>query len=198
MIRRYNGAKAERRAAREILPAGGYVAKILDAKVQHFDFRNGDSVDKLILSFDILEGQHAGFFKRDYNQNTNEDKKWRGTYRVNIPKDDGTEQDGWSKNTFNGVIWALEDSNPGFHFDFDETQLKGKIVGVLFRNKEWEWEDKTGWTTECCALTGAEEIRSGKFKMPKDKPLKKSGSTMSAPSGGGFAEVTDDDGTLPF
>jgi hypothetical protein len=198
MIRRYNGAKAERRAAREALPAGGYVVRILDAKVQHYDFRNGGSVDKLILSFDISEGPLSGFFKRDYNENTNEDRKWRGVYRVSIPKDDGTEQDGWSKNTFNGVIWALEDSNPGFHFDFDETQLKDKLVGVLFRNKEWEWKGNTGWTTECCALTGVEEIRSGKFKMPKDKPLD-SGTGSTPPASSQFVEAEDSgDLDLPF
>ena len=87
MIRQYNGAKAQRRAAREILPAGGYVAKILDAKVQNYDFG-----DKLVLSFDIAEGQYNGFFKRDYTQNPNEDKKWRGTFRLSIPKDDGIER----------------------------------------------------------------------------------------------------------
>ena len=31
MIKSYNGFKAERTTARETLPAGGYVAKIMDA-----------------------------------------------------------------------------------------------------------------------------------------------------------------------
>jgi len=193
MIKQYNGYKSERRQTREPLPAGGYVAKILDAKVQNYSFG-----DMLVLSFDIAEGEHKDYFRKDYAANQNEDKKWRGTFRIGIPKDDGSEKDAWSKAAFNDMI-AVFESDPGFHWDWDETKLKGRIVGVLFRNKEWEWNDKTGWTTECCALTTATEIRNGDFRMPKDKPLKKSGSTATATAfGSGFADLADDDGTIPF
>ena len=191
MIKQYSGAKAERRTTREPLPAGGSVAKILAAQVQSYSFG-----DMLVLSFDIAEGEHKDFFKKDYAANQNEDKKWRGTFRISIPKDDGSEKDAWSKAAFNDMI-AVFETDPGFHWDWDETKLKGRVVGVLFRNKEWEWEDRTGWTTECCALTTAAEIRSGDFKMPKDKPLKKKEeSTVSASSG--FTSLNDDDGELPF
>ena len=193
MIKQYNGAKAQRRAAREILPAGGYVAKILDAKVQSYDFG-----DMLVISFDIAEGTFAGFFKRDYSSKPNEDKKWRGTVRLSIPKGDGSERDEWSKNSFNGFIYSIEDSNPGYTWDWNEAMLKGKMLGVLFRNREWEFRGERGWSTECCAVDAVSVIREGKFKQPKDKPLKKSGATMSAPASGGFAEVDDDDGALPF
>lgn len=190
MIKQYNGAKAQRRAAREILPAGGYVAKILDAKVQNYDFG-----DMLVISFDIAEGDYTGFFKRDYNNNPNEDKKWRGTFRLSIPKDDGSERDEWSKNGFNGFIYSIEDSNPGYSWDWNEAMLKGKMLGVLFRKKEWEWKGDTGWTSECCAVDAVSAIREGKFKQPKDKPLKKE-NAYPAPS---FSQVSDeDDGTLPF
>ena len=76
--------------------------------------------DMLVLSFDITEGEHAGFFKADYNANTNEDKKWRGTFRISIPKDDGSEKDGWTKRTFNNMIACVEESNPGYHWDWNE------------------------------------------------------------------------------
>lgn len=193
MIKQYNGAKAQRRAAREILPAGGYVARIKEAKVQNYDFG-----DMLVISFDIAEGPYAGFFKRDYTQNPNEDKKWRGTVRLSIPKDDGTERDEWSKNSFNGFIYSIEDSNPGYTWDWNEAMLKGKMLGVLFRKREWEFRGERGWSTECCAVDAVSVIREGKFKQPKDKPLKKTSATVSAPASGGFAEVNDDDGTLPF
>lgn len=193
MIKQYNGAKAQRRAARELLPAGGYVAKILDAKVQSYDFG-----DMLVLSFDIAEGPYSGFFKRDYTANPNEDKKWRGTVRLSIPKDDGTERDEWSKNSFNGFIYSIEDSNPGYTWDWNEAMLKGKMIGVLFRNKEWEWKGDRGWTTECCAVDAVSVIREGKYKMPKDKPLKSTTATAASAPVSGFADLADDDGTLPF
>lgn len=162
----YSGYKAEVSTPREILPAGGYVAKILNANEIQYSWGN-----ILLISFDICEGEKAGFFKQDYNQQIQEDKKWRGTYRLRVPKDDGSEQDGWTKKTFNRAMGAIEESNPGYHWDWNENTLNEKMVGVLFRNREWEMNGNTGWTTECCALAVAEDIRSGRYKTPKDKPL---------------------------
>lgn len=162
----YSGYTAEAPSRREILPAGGYVAKILDASEVSYSWGN-----VLLISFDIYEGDKAGFFRQDYDGQLPEDRKWRGTYRLRVPKDDGTEQDNWSKKTFNRAMYAIEASNSGYHWDWNEAGLKGKVVGVLYRNKEWEMDGKTGWTTECCAMIAADDIRQGKFKMPKDKPL---------------------------
>lgn len=174
-MKSFNGYKAQKQGgAREILPAGGYVAKILNAEEKRYDWG-----DVLLISFDISEGERTGFFNKDYQENANEDKKWRGTYRLPIPKDDGSERDGWTKNTFGGAMWAIEESNPGYAWDWDEKTLKGKTVGVLFRNKEWEMNGNTGWTTECCKLESADDIRNGKFRMPKDKPLKNKQSNAS-------------------
>lgn len=174
-MKAFNGYKAQKQGGtREILPAGGYVAKILNAEEKRYDWG-----DVLLISFDISEGERAGFFNKDYQENANEDKKWRGTYRLPIPKDDGSERDGWTKNTFGGAMWAIEESNPGYAWSWDEKTLKGKTVGVLFRNKEWEMNGNTGWTTECCKLESADDIRNGKFRMPKDKPLKNKQSNAS-------------------
>lgn len=174
-MRPFNGYKPQKQGgAREILPAGGYVAKILNAEEKRYTWG-----DMLLISFDIAEGEHTGFFSKDYQENSNEDKKWRGTYRLPIPKDDGSERDGWTKNTFGGAMWAIEESNSGYAWNWDEKTLKGKTVGVLFRNKEWEMNGNTGWTTECCKLESADDIRNGKFRMPKDKPLKNKQSNAS-------------------
>ena len=103
-------------------------------------------------------------------------------------------------SSFNNLIYALEVSNGNYTFDWNENGLKGLTLGVLFRNKEWEYKDKTGWTTECCSVTGADEIRQGDFKIPKDKPLdNSSGSTVNTNSGSGsdFSNVPLDD-DLPF
>lgn len=194
-MRPYSGYKAERKSAREILPAGGYVARIMDAKENVFEWGR-----KLEISFDICEGEYRDFFAADYRSNTNEDRKWRGVYRLTVPKDDGTEKDGWTKNTFNGAMWAIEESNPGFRWAWDETALKGKFVGVIFRNKEWEMNGNTGWTTECGMLNSADNIRCGKFKPLKDKPLKaKPAANAWSPAGAliniGFSEP---DADLPF
>ena len=92
-------------------------------------------------------------------------------------------------------MFAFEDSNDGFHWDWDEKKLKGLTVGALFRNKQWEYNGQTGWTTECCELIPAQDVRENSFRMPKDKPLKKQAGQTSTPAD--FEEITDDD-DLPF
>jgi hypothetical protein len=78
-------------------------------------------------------------------------------------------------------MWAIEQSNPGYTWDWDEKKLKGKKIGVIYRNREWEYNGNTGWTTEAGGSESVENIRAGKFKMLKDKPLKnKSASSASA------------------
>lgn len=186
-MKAFNGYHAEAPRRREILPAGGYVAKIMDAQEAGYDWGS-----VLLISFDIAEGEHQGFFAADYRSQTGEDKKWRGTLRLRIPKDDGSEQDEWSKRSFGNAMWAIEESNAGYRWGWEEATLKGKMVGVLFRNREWEMNGNTGWTTECCAFDSVESIRSGKFKMPKDKPLKNSAGSSS------FATVPVSDDDLPF
>ena len=71
------------------------------------------------------------------------------------------------------VIWAIEKSNPGYHCDWNENALKGKMVGVLFRNREWEIDGKTGMTTEACTFVSVDDIRTNNFKTPKPKMLNK-------------------------
>lgn len=188
-MRQFKDFKAERSSSgRETLPAGGYVCQILSAKVE-----SGEWGDTLVIAHDVCEGEYAGIFKRDYDNNTMDNKKWRGTFRLKLPKDDGTEQDAWKKRSFNNFIWAVENSNPGYSWAWDEKTLKGKKVGLLYRNKEWEYNDRRGWTTEAAGSESIDNIRDGKFKMLKDKPLPEK--PVSAPV---FTEEDDDEGTLPF
>lgn len=195
-MRPYNGYQARKSAGpREILPAGGYVCRIDGAKEETYQTRVGE-MRVLVLAVEVVEGPYAGFFKKDFDANTREDRKWRGTFRLNVPKDDGSEMDAWTKTAFDNFAWAVQESNPGYVWNWDERTLKGKGLGVLWRNKEWEKDGKSGWTTEACAAASVQEIRENKFKVPKDKPLKKK-SVDAAPAESAFTE-TEDDGELPF
>jgi hypothetical protein len=83
-MRQYKDFKAERTSSgRETLPAGGYVCQILSAKVDSNQWG-----DTLIVAHDVCEGEYEGIFKRDFENNDREDKKWRGTFRLKLPKDD--------------------------------------------------------------------------------------------------------------
>lgn len=200
-MKKYEGAKAEKSVSREQLPAGGYPVKIISAKEEHYDWG-----DKMSIAFDVSDGPHKDFFKKDFDAQVGEDKKWRGVFRLYEPKDDGSDKDEWTKRAFNNFIYALEDSNPGFHLDWgpmeagDFGQFKGKAIGMLFRNEEWEMETsdgyKTGWSSRPFMAISAGDIKDGKFKMPKDKPLKdKQGPSTSS----GFAEISEStEDNLPF
>ena len=84
-MRQYSDVKAAPNKAREIIPAGGYVAKVNAAVVETTDYG-----DRLIIYFDVIEGDYRGFFQKDYSEQNREDKKWRGIYRMYLPKDDGS------------------------------------------------------------------------------------------------------------
>lgn len=190
-MKKWNDFEAKKASTgREILPAGGYVCEIKNAKVEEY---KGGQYQSLVLMIEVAEGEYAGFYKRDYDNNTNEDKKWRGRYAISLPKDDGTDQDAWTKRTFGNFIWAVQESNPGYVWNWDEKTLKGKKLGVLYRNREWALNDRTGWTTEAAGSVSVDDCRAGKYRLPKDKPLKNRPQQNDE-----IPETVDDDGDLPF
>lgn len=149
------------------LPLGAYVCKIKKTAIQSTDYG-----DQLCLVFDIAEGEQKGFYNADFVANQNPDKRWKGVLRLFIPKDDGSESDEWTKRTLKGMVTAVEKSNPGYVWNWDEASLTGKMIGVLFRNEEWEYEGRTGWTVRPFRALSIDTVRSGAFKLPNDKPLK--------------------------
>lgn len=179
----------------ERLPVGGYVLKIMEAKEVVNEWGS-----TLVISFDIAEGEYKDFFANNYRAQQGEDKKWKGAYRLRVPKDDGSEQDSWTVKRFNTVIVNIEESNQGYHWDWDERKLKGKLVGGLFNNKEYAFNGRHGFFTNCHSLVTTEMIRSGKFKIPADTLLKDSGPQEQGQSvGDGFMTIPDGiEEELPF
>lgn len=194
------------------LPLGAYVCRIKKAVIQSNEY--GES---LCLLFDIVEGDYRNFYEADFKANTQQDKKWKGVLRQFLPKDDGSEKDEWTKSGFKGMCTSFEKSNPGYVWNWDENSLVGKLVGILFRNEEWKYDGKHGWAVRPFRAISVDSVRSGDFTLPKDKPLKKddapsvpgygsygdsSGNTgfggAATSYGGGFVDLPDDDGELPF
>lgn len=177
------------------LPVGAYVCKVIGAKV--VDYADKDSgkllFQRLEMAFDISEGEFKGYYQDDFNAQQGEDKKWKGVLRQYLPKEDGNDKDEWTKSSLKAMTDAFEESNAGFHFDWDETKFKGKVIGVLFRNEQWVWDGKDGWKAQPFKALSVKDVLEGKFKIPKDKPHK------DAVSGGAFTDISgisDDD--IPF
>ena len=177
------------------LPAGGYEAKIINAKVVNYHGSNG-SYERLENAVDITAGEYKDYYKQDFDNNTRDDKKWRGVARFYVPTDAGSEKDEYTKSVLKSVTDALEDSNKDYHWDWDETKLKGLKVGILVRDKEYEIDGRHGFSPEIFRFTDINRIKEGKFTVPKQKLLKGSSGTSAAASSGDDSAASDDD--YPF
>ena len=65
----------------EQLPKGAYILKILNAETGESQY--GQFVK---ISCDIIDGEYAGFFQRDFDNQQSEDKKWHCNYLLNLHK----------------------------------------------------------------------------------------------------------------
>lgn len=188
-MKEFKGYKeAKPYADQEKLPPGGYPIVIKAAKVESFDWG-----EILIIQFDIAEGEFKDFYKENYVNQSVEDRKWKGNLRLSLPKEDGSEKDNWTLRSLKTNMLALEESNEGFRWEWDENAIKGLVVGGLFREKEYEYNGKTGFFTECFKLHNLEKTRTGNFKIPEAKLLGKKGSDNFTAE---FSPVRDED--IPF
>ena len=181
--------KTKRKKAFEQLPKGAYVICIKGAKEE--PNRNGSGTHLTIL-FDIAEGEYAGIYKRQYDNNSNEDKKWPidGTYYLNVP-DDSSQQYAW--DNWNTFFADLEDSNNGFVFNGEPKALKNKLIGGKFAIEQREFNGQIYDSTKLRWTCVADDVREGKAgKMPNDKLVK-------TDAGKGFVPVDENaDEDLPF
>lgn len=194
-MKKFSGYEETKIFTEERLPKGGYIIRIL--KVEEVIYSWGSV---LKMDFDITEGEYKNFYQRNFEEQVQEQKKWKGSYRLPIPQDDGSKKDGWTKSRFKATMQAFEQSNPGFRWNWDEKQLIGKIVGGLFNEKEWEVEGRTGWYTQCKKLVTVKEIKEKTYTLPKDEPLKEKKPTISPEAEvNGFVSVEEnEDDALPF
>lgn len=175
------------------LPVGAYVCKVKQVGIQRNDYG-----EQLAILFDITEGEHKDFYAREFQQNPNQDKKWKGVIRIWLPKDDGSDKDETTKRIFKGMVTSFEESNPGYKWNWDESTLVNKTVGILYRNEEWEYNGKRGWNAKPLRCMSAGKVRSGDFTLPQDKPLRGDAydTGYNAPANNGMMAVETPD--LPF
>ena len=156
----YNNAEAP--SGFEQIEPGWYPGTILEVKQTQTAW--GD--ESVTFFFDIIDGKYKQYFSKNYKADSNPDKKWRGTLEQSI-----TEK---GIPYFKGLITAIEESNPGFKWDFEESSLKGKKVGIGFRK---EWYEKNGedkYVIRAFAFRDIAKVISGELEIPKDRMKKAS------------------------
>lgn len=193
-IKRFNDyEKTQAYGEIQQLPKGAYILKVLGVDL------NENSVGQYItLHCDVLEGEHKDFFAKDYKAQQSEDKKWHCNFFINVPNDDGSEKDGWTKRRFKTIMEAFEESNEGYHFDWDEKKLKGKTIGGLFNIREYEKKDgSVGSATNLAQLCKVSSVRNETYRIPDDKKLQRK--TTPVTDADGFMHIPDGaDEELPF
>lgn len=167
----------------ERLAPGAYIAKILNVK----DF---PEKEYLKISFDIAEGEKKGFFKKSFDSDTRDAKKWpNGGSFIRSYKQTAT-------GMFKGFTNAIEASNKGYTFDFDEQTLVGKVVGVVVGEEEFlNQKGQVRVRTYVNSVRSVDAIKKGDYKVPELKKLDASkvttavASSSSAPFVDPFADA---------
>ena len=176
------------------------------AKVRQAVTKSSEYGEQLCILFEIAEGDYAGFYQEDFNNQipeTGKEKKWKGVLRIFLPKNDGSEKDEWAKSTLKGMTTAFEKSNPGYQWNWDEKSLANKLVGILYRDEEWDYQGKTGWAKRPFRAISVDSVRDGSFTVPKAKALQRENAYADNHSdtsafGSMPPVVEDEDDQLPF
>lgn len=154
-----------------ILPAGGYICKILNA--EETESRNGKPMLK--VSFDIDEGEYKGYFRdlfKGWKENSDDPAtvKWpfTGTKWVMFYNSEGK-----TNRDFKSFCTALEDSGTKVWINdtFDVNGLRGATLGLIFRREEHEYNNARSWRTVPVGFRSVKTIEEGNYNVPEDKPL---------------------------
>ena len=151
----------------DVLPAGGYVAKIIDVDDRAW---LGHSEPAHLIMMDIEEGEHKGLYKK--NNATSDKDRWL-TYWFAEP---GKGSPDWLLSKVGGIQTSLMESNDGVNLA-DPHSWKGKLVGVVVGDEEAESNSGTVYTRPYVSyICSTIRIRKGEgqpggYKIPKLKKL---------------------------
>lgn len=171
------------------LPTGGYVCKVVDAwEEQNYTSNFGDTYDRIVVLFDVAEGEYADFFA------TNEKPDFTHQHEFRITDDESRvdERDRWRYHQFlDRFLPAVKASND-VHGVADVAHLKGLLFGATIRHRYYTKRDGSdGNTLQIQGFYAADSIRDGSFKEPTD--LDKRETRKSAPNA-----LSYDDAEIPF
>lgn len=154
-----------------VVPAGNYVGKILKAE-QVTTFR-----PRLALYIDVAEGEYNGAWMARFNNDKSSGRftpKYRGIYWLNLPTDDD-RYPASTQRELERLADALQQSNDGYTWDWDESRLRGLLIGIRVRDEEYimerDGEPVEGTTQRIFTVCPIQDVREGRLPVAKPKLL---------------------------
>ena len=190
MKAKYAGYEGRKSGSYVELPeAGAYVGEILNVKVEpSYDKTH----DQIVLMLDITEGEYKGRYMEQFNDAKERfpETKFKGIIRITVPEETDGEDKAWIRRVFEGNLWAIEQSNPGYAWDWDEKKLKGKKVGFSVRKRYYTYDGKNRETTEIGRLESIDEVKAGKVRPMNPRDNRTDKTTEAETGTDSYAEVT--------
>jgi len=137
----------------------------------------------LIISFEISAGEFIGYYgemKRIFGG------EWKGIKNCSYKET--------ALPFFKGTMTAIEKSNSGYIWDWNEKSLIGKKAIMVYQEEDWEKDDEIITTVKPFRFASLEEYKEG-IKIPTKKTVSAS-KTTAVTTETKKTEVADKD--LPF
>lgn len=174
-----------------MITPGGHIVRIIGMRQEV----SRENKPMITVGFDIAEGsEFDGYYARLHENKKKFDAnaKWQGVIRYMIYAKDGESTNGF----FKGFIGSLEESNPGYKWNWDERTVAGKMIGMEFREEEYFKQDGSiGTSVKAYRARSVQAIRDG-IEVPQKKTLQGGQQQRAQNPAQGFTQVDDDE--LPF
>ena len=162
---------------------GGYILEIVAVEDVPLNPQTGKG-DYLRIDYDIAAGDFKGYYTA---QN---ERFGGGKWFANVIKSYKEKALGMFKHFTN----CVEESNPGFKWNWQEQKLIGCRFGAVLQEEEYEKNDGSiGTRLVVKDIKTVEQIMNGDFKVPTTKKLERTVAPASD-----FTVLNDSDATLPF
>lgn len=196
----YNQTQEYTYTEQQKLPAGAYRVKLIRAE----EINGGKC---LAILFDIDGGEFDNYYheklKIDRSGIFSDTAKYKGVYRLFYPN--GTQYDENNKRRIKTALENIKRSNPqlqqvDFSKEWDGKIFKDCIVGMIFQDKEWEYQGSRGVTAQPYSIISLEQLEKGNYNLPEpkfldNKPPVNSSSNSNYNNGFSSADYDED---LPF
>lgn len=163
------------------LPKGGYVCRVVSVS-------DDPENEFLQIEFDIANGEYAGYYMKLFNKHG----WWLGNFRRYYRES--------SVSYFKAFINAIEKSNEGFKWNWDEQVLKDKFVGLILQEEEYvsNKDNKLKVKLSVAAIRSTDAILSGDYEVPEIKKLQDSNKSAKNISNKSFGGDVLPDEDIPF